>query len=298
MKAEHGVTPHGHGPGRMTADPRRTSFLLEDQGAPDSAEPTETRDPRYINREISWLDFNSRVLAIAADRRLPALERAKFLAIVSRNLDDFFQVRVAGLRERMRAGVGAPAPDGSSPVELLSAIRTRVQETVRWQSQIFCEDVAPDLEAAGIRFSGWEALDADELAYLDEVFEQRIFPVLTPLAVDPAHPFPYISNLSLNLAVVVRDPQRNSRRIARVKVPPLLPRFVMMPDGERFVRLEEVIARNLSALFPGMEIVDQHPFRVTRNADFDTEGDEAEDLLLAVENVLQRRRRSEWAVRL
>jgi polyphosphate kinase len=298
MKAEQGVTPPGHRLGKVAGDPRRASFLPEDQVPPHSTEGAEARDPRYINREISWLDFNSRVLAIAADRRLPALERAKFLAIVSRNLDDFFQVRVAGLRERIRAGIGPPAPDGSTPVELLSAIRTRVQETVRWQSRIFCDDVAPDLEEAGIRFSGWETLDADELAYLDDVFEQRIFPVLTPLAVDPAHPFPYISNLSMNLAVVVRDPQRGSRRIARVKVPPLLPRFVMMPDGERFVRLEEVIARNLSALFPGMEIVDQHPFRVTRNADFDTDEDDADDLLLAVENVLQRRRRSEEVVRL
>jgi len=168
----------------------------------------------------------------------------------------------------------------------------------RSQSRVFGEQVAPDLEAVGIRLPAWESLNDDDLAYLYELFERRIFPVLTPLAVDPGHPFPYISNLSLNLAVVVRDPDRLSTRIARVKVPPLLPRFVMMPDGQRFLRLEEVIARHLGALFPGMEILDQHPFRVTRNADFDTEEDEAEDLLVAVENVLQRRRSSEQAVRL
>src|SRR4029077_11573269 len=166
------------------------------------------------------------------------------------------------------------------------------------QSAIFATQVVPELAAAGIRLVGWDELDDDDRAFLTGVFDEQLFPILTPLAVDPAHPFPYVSNLSLNLAVVVRAPGELTRRIARVKVPPLLPRFVVLPDGERFVPLEQLIARRLSALFPGMEIVENFPFHVTRNADYDIDLDEGEDMVAAVESVLRRRRRSPIVVRL
>src|SRR5438132_2034920 len=221
-------------------------------------------DRRLLNRELSFLDFNARVLALAENPSLPLLERAKFLAIFSENLDEFFQVRVAGLKDQLAAGLGASA-DGDSPSEQLEAIRVQVELLVERQVHVFLKSMAPALAENGIVFSDWEGLDDDDRAYLVDVFEQHIYPVLTPLAVDPGHPFPYISNMSLNLAVIVRDPISNERRFARVKVPPLLPRFVVMPDGERFVPLEQVIAAHLHLLFPGMEIESHHPFRVTRN---------------------------------
>jgi polyphosphate kinase len=252
---------------------------------------------RYLNRHLSWLDFNARVLALAADGALPLLERAKFLAIFSTNLDEFFQVRVGGLTEQRSAGLLTLSPDGLTVGVQLEAIRERVLTLVARQTSLFRE-VATQLEAAGLRFSDYRSLDDDDRAHLDRVFEEQVFPVLTPLAVDPAHPFPYISNLSLNLAVVVGDPDSPATRIARVKVPQLLPRFVVMPDGERFVPLEQVIAAHLEQLFPGMRILGQHPFRVTRNADFALEEEEAEDLLTAVEAILRMRRRSPRVVRL
>jgi len=245
---------------------------------------------RFINRELSWLDFNERVLAQAADPTLPVLERAKFLAIFANNLDEFYQVRVAGLKDQVAAGLASLVPDGATPSEQLRAIRVRVEELVAQQTKLFHSEIAPGLEEVGIRFSDWRTLDDDDREHLVEIFNERIFPVLTPLAVDPAHPFPYISNLSLNLAVVVLDPRSNSPHFARVKVPPILPRFVVMPDGERFVPLEQVIAAHLDQLFPGMEIIDHYPFRVTRNADVNVEEEEAGDLLAAVENELSRRR--------
>jgi polyphosphate kinase len=245
---------------------------------------------RYINRELSWLDFNARVLRHAEDGRTPLLERAKFLAIFSENLDEFFQVRVAGLKDQAAAGVTATSADRTSPADQLRAIRSKVEDLLVRQSRAFRDDVVPALAANGIILSNWEQLDDDDRAALVEEFEQRIFPVLTPLAVDPGHPFPYISNLSLNLAVSVRDPVADERRFARVKVPPLLSRFVVMPDGERFVPLEQVIAAHLDALFPGMVVESHSPFRVTRNADLSLEEDEADDLLAAVELELRRRR--------
>jgi polyphosphate kinase len=271
-----------------------------DRREPASAEeaPAKASGKRYLSRELSWLDFNARVLALAENRSLPVLERAKFLAIFSQNLDEFFQVRVGGLRVQEEAGIGVTPGDEDTPAGKLEAISVRVGELVARSSAIFSEQVASALVAVGIKFSDWDALDDDDRAYLDAVFEEQIFPVLTPLAVDPAHPFPFISNLSMNLAVVVRAPGQLTRRTARVKVPPILPRFVVMPDGERFVAVEQVIARHLGTLFPGMEIVAHHPFRVTRNTDFDTDMDEAEDLLTAVESVLLRRRHSELVVRL
>jgi polyphosphate kinase len=260
--------------------------------------PAEAEKRPYLNRELSWLEFNARVLAIAEDLDRPVLERAKFLAIFSRNLDEFFQVRVGGLREQLVAGVGSTAPDAMTPAEQLSAIRERVQEQIHRQSTIFAKEVEPDLKAAGIRICDWGELDEADRKHLGSEFEQHMFPVLTPLAVDPAHPFPYISNLSLNLAVVVHDPVHDVQRIARMKIPPLLPRLVPLPDGERFVPLEQVIGSHLASLFRGMEIVDHHPFRVTRNADYDLDDDEGEDLVAAVERVLLQRRRSPLAVRL
>ncbi len=254
-------------------------------------------DSRFLNRELSWLDFNARVLALAENPSVPLLERAKFLAIFSQNLDEFFQVRVSGLQEQLAAGLRATSPDGLGPLAQLRGIRHRVEELVARQSAVFTKEVAPALEEHGIRFCDWDGLTDDDRRFLYGVFEEHVFPVLTPLAVDPAHPFPYISNLSLNLAVVVRDPVTGDERFARVKVPPLLPRFVALPDERAFVPLEQLIAARLDTLFPGMEILAHHPFRVTRDADFELE-DEAEDLLEAIESVLRRRSRFGHAVRL
>jgi polyphosphate kinase len=245
---------------------------------------------RFLNRELSWLAFNARVLALAEDPLVPLLERVKFLAIFSQNLDEFFQVRVAGLKDQVAAGLTKPSPDGRSPLEQLRAVREHVTALLRRQEQIFLEEIVPALSEVGIIFSAWHELDDEDVKYLDEVFAERIFPVLTPLAVDPGHPFPYISDLSLNLAVIVRDPVAEARRFARVKVPLLLPRFVVMPDGERFVPLEVVISRHLGTLFPGLDVEDHFTFRVTRNTDLTLEEEEADDLLEAVEMELRRRR--------
>jgi polyphosphate kinase len=245
---------------------------------------------RYRNRELSWLDFNERVLALAEDERVPLLERAKFLAIFSQNLDEFFQVRVAALKDQVAGEVGALSPDGRTSAQQLLDIRDQVDRLLPRLQVCFLDQVAPGLAAAGIKLSSWADVDEDDEKFLVETFEERIFPVLTPLAVDPGHPFPYISNLSLNLAVIVRDPDEGARRFARVKVPSLLPRFVVLPDGERYVPLELVIAAHLDQLFPGMEIEQHHAFRVTRNTDLTLEEEEADDLLAAVEIELRRRR--------
>src|SRR5918994_274898 len=248
-------------------------------------------DPQFRrNRERSWIDFNERVLALAEDERIPLLERAKFLAIFAQNLDEFFQVRVAGLKDQVAAGLTATSPDGLTPARQLAVIRQRLNVAVPRLQSDFLERVAPALAEAGIKLSSWNELDEDDEKFLVEAFEDRIFPVLTPLAVDPGHPFPYISSLSLNLAVVVRDPVLNEQRFSRVKVPDILPRFVVLPDGERFIPLEQVIAAHLDQLFPGMAIEQHHAFRVTRNADLTVEEEEADDLLAAVEIELRRRR--------
>ena len=253
--------------------------------------PGTDGEHRLLNRELSRLDYYARVLSNAGDAAIPLLERCKFVAFFSSYLDELFQVQVAGLKDQLAAGLGGtPSPDGLSANDQLRLIAERVAELVDRQSELFVHDLVPALGAAGIRFSGYLDLDDEDLAYLDGVFEHRVFPVLTPLAVDPGHPFPYISNLSLNLAITVCDPITGERRFARVKVPPLLPRFVVLPDGERFVPLEQVIAAHLDALFPGMDVIDQHPFRVTRNADLTLEEEEADDLLAAVELELRRRR--------
>jgi polyphosphate kinase len=258
---------------------------------PFERSPTLATEPeRFLNRELSWLDFNARVLALAEDPSVPLLERVKFLAIFSQNLDEFFQVRVAGLKDQVAGGITKRTPDGRTPAQQLVEVRDRVSELIARQEQVFLDQVVPELAAEGFIFSQWHELDDDDRKYLDEVFEERIFPVLTPLAVDPGHPFPYISDLSLNLAVVMEDPGTQERRFARVKVPLLLPRFVVMPDGERFVPLEQVISQHLDTLFPGLDIVGHDAFRVTRNADLTLEEEEADDLLEAVEVELRRRR--------
>jgi polyphosphate kinase len=252
---------------------------------------------RYLNRELSFLDFVARVLALAEDATVPLLERAKFLAIVSEHLDEFFQVRVAGMMEQLAAGLRTTIPDGLDLVELLREIRARVSALGEREAEVLAKELLPALEEHGVGFAQWDDLTGDEQAYLDNLFTENIFPVLTPLAVDPAHPFPYISNLSLNLAVTVRDSATGEERFARVKVPPLLPRFLALPDAQRFVLLEQLIAAKLEMLFPGMEVLAHSPFRVTRDTDFELE-DEAEDLLEAVESVLRRRSRFGRVVRL
>ncbi len=253
---------------------------------------------RFANRELSWLDFDARVLALAEDNTRPLLERVRFLAIFSINLDEFFQIRVAGLKEQVSVGLASTSPDGMTAREQLDAISRRVRLLNKRQNQIWAKSVRPRLDAAGISVVDWEDLRGDDRVHLRQTFEKRVFPILTPLSVDPAHPFPYISDLSLNLAVVVRDPSTQIRRFARVKVPPNIPRFVPLPDGARFIPQEQVISANLDMLFPGMEIVAVHPFRVTRDLDLDLEIDAADDLLAAIESILRQRERSPEAVRL
>ena len=255
-------------------------------------------EDRFLNRELSRLDFDSRVLTMAEDATRPLAERIRFLAIVSDSLDDFFQVRVAGLHEQVMAPVSLTSPDGMTPEDQLEGIGERVRDLMSRQSAAFSGDIAPALTEAGVRIITTRDLSKADRVQLANLFQERIFPVLTPLAVDPAHPFPYISNLSLNLAVMVRDPARHQPRFARVKVPPLLPRFIALPDGHRFVPLEQVIALHLPVLFPGMEIASHHFFRVTRDADLDLDDDEAEDLMVAVQAELLRKRRKGRAVRL
>jgi len=262
---------------------------------PDSLGPDNP--DRFINRELSWLDFNARVLALAEDPRVPLLERVRFLAIFGSNLDEFFQVRVAGLYDQVAARVNTRTADGRTPEEQLVAIRQRVLELTGHAEGVLASGLVAALADSGLALVDWGDLDEADTKHLSEVFQQRIFPVLTPLAVDPGHPFPYISNLSLNLAVRVVDPVTGERRFARVKVPSLLPRFVPLPDGGRLVPLEQVIAAHLGVLFPGMDIADYSVFRVTRNADLTLDEDEADDLLAAVE-VEVRRRRFGRAVRL
>jgi polyphosphate kinase len=253
---------------------------------------------RFTNREQSRLDFGARLLDLAEDHGLPLLERTKFLAIFSELLDEFYQIRVAALEDQVAAGVRMRSVDGMRPGEQLTMIRSRVEELVRREDHIFLDEIVPALAEAGIRLSSWSSLDDEDRDHLVDVFQREVYPVLTPLAFDPGHPFPYISNLSLNLVVEVHDPFSSERRIARVKVPPVLPRFVVMPDGERFVPLEQLISAHLDSLFPGMTIGDHYAFRVTRNADLALEEDEADDLLIAIEQEVRKRRTSKEALRL
>jgi polyphosphate kinase len=245
---------------------------------------------RFANRELSRLDFGARLLDLAEDASLPLLERVKFMAIFSELLDEFFQVRVAGLEDQVVGGITTRSADGLRPREQLVAIRQRTTELVRRQDRIFLEHLEVELANAGIRIESYEKLGQEDRDALREFFVAAIYPILTPLAVDPGHPFPMISNLSLNLAVQVRDPATGEERLARVKVPPVLPRFLPLGDGERFVPVDQVIAAHLDTLFPGMVLGEPETFRVTRNADLSLEEEEAEDLLIALEMELRRRR--------
>lgn len=254
-----------------------------------SNSPIDLPADRFLDRELSWLAFNQRVLELAEDANLPVLERAKFLAIFASNLDEFFMVRVAGLKRRIATGIAVRSASGKSPKDVLESIWDRAHALQREHAQVFQGEVLPEMRASGIELLRYEQLTADERATLDTFFHAQVFPVLTPLAVDPSHPFPYISGLSLNLAVVVRNPVTGNELFARVKVPPLLPRFVPL-GSQRFVPLEDLMAAHLNELFPGMQILQHHSFRVTRNEDVEVEEDDAENLLLALERELMRRR--------
>jgi polyphosphate kinase len=271
------------------APPATTAALVEN----------ELPEHRYLNRELSWLDFNARVLALAADTSLPLLERAKFLAIFASNLDEFYMVRVAGLKRRDEMGLSVRSADGLTPREQLRRIGEQTQQIAIRHAQVFLDSVRPGLAAEGIHVVTWADVDQAERDRLATYFNEQVFPVLTPLAVDPAHPFPFVSGLSLNLAVTVRQPEDGGQHFARVKVPDNVDRFVELDKrqgddegkGEvRFLPTEELIAAFLPTLFPGLEIVEHHAFRITRNADFEVEEDRDEDLLQALERELARRR--------
>jgi polyphosphate kinase len=252
---------------------------------------------RFLNRELSWLEFTRRVLAQAEDASRPLLERVKFVAIFSRNLDEFFQVRVAGLQDEVEAGIGAIVPDGRTPQGQLREIRERVLELTASAQELFRGQILPALAASGIQLVGWEDLAPEERVGLAARFEAELHPVLVPLAVDPAHPFPYVSDLSLNVGAVLRRPADGSRRFARVKVPPFAVRF-WRADGERFVPVEQVIRAHLARLFPEDEVVAAGYFRVTRDADLELRERESSDLVKDLEAGLRRRMRGSDAVRM
>ena len=247
---------------------------------------------RLIDRELSWLAFNERVLELAEDPSNPLLERCRYLAIFSSNLDDFFMIRVASVKRKLENGVTKKNTAGYSPQELIAEISQKTQELIARQTKCFHSDLLPKLKEHGIELTNWENLTQDEVDYINRIFEKRIFPVLTPLAVDPSHPFPYISGLSLNLAVLVKQPDTNEELFARVKVPASLPRFIETTEfaSTRFISLEKVIIANLHQLFPGMEIEDYYTFRITRNADLELEEEESENLLQSMEQELLRRK--------
>lgn len=257
--------------------------------APDASLP----DHRYHDRELSWLAFNQRVLELAEDPALPELERANFLAIFASNLDEFFMVRVAGLKRRILTGLAMPTNVGRAPTDVLSDISSEAHALQLRHAAAWTDQVRPALADAGIEITEWQDLTDAEREALTDYFGAQVFPVLMPLAVDPAHPFPYISGLSLNLAIRIRNARTGRQEFARLKVPPMLPRFVEVPGGGeilRFIRLEELIANHLDDLFPGMEVLDHHAFRLTRNEDVEIEEDESENLIQALEAELLRRR--------
>lgn len=262
-----------------------------------SAETTAAADTttRYIDRELSWLAFNQRVLEMAEDAAIPVLERANFLAIFASNLDEFFMVRVAGLKRRIVTDLAVPTNIGTAPTKQLEQILSTAYELQQRHIKCFLEQVQPELAASGIKIVSWESLDRADREVLTAYYEANIYPVLMPLAVDPAHPFPYISGRTLNLSIRVRNPRTGKVEFARLKVPQMLPRFVRVDqresiDNVRFVAIEELIANQLDGLFPGMEVIDHHVFRLTRNEDMVIEEDESEDLIQALEKELLRRR--------
>ncbi len=302
------VSPAGVVPPSTSTSPEAATGLrparppvppVTDPVAPPAPTPeeasTDLPDDRYLNRELSWLDFNARVLALAEDTSQPLLERAKFLAIFASNLDEFFMVRVAGLKRRDDTGLAVRSADGLTPREQLARISERCQALADRHARVFQDSVMPALVEHRIRVLRWSDLTAEQRDQVTSYFYDQVFPVLTPLAVDPAHPFPYISGLSLNLAVTVRDPEAHTERFARVKVPNNVPRLVPIVTGVAetdavFLPVEDLIAAHLGELFTGMEVAEHHAFRVTRNADLDVEEDRDEDLLQALERELARRR--------
>ena len=266
----------------MNSFPHKSKFALIE------ANPRE----HLVDREISWLAFNERVLQLAEDSDVPLLERCRYLAIFSSNLDDFFMIRVATLKRKLESGISKRNSAGFSPTELMNEISTQTQKLIDRQTRLFKEDLIPKLQNKGIEFVSWSDLTEDEIEYLTKLFRDRIFPVLTPLAVDPAHPFPYISGLSLNLAVIVKRPENSEELFARVKVPASLPRFIETKNStaSRFIAIEKLIIANLHELFPGMNIEDYYTFRLTRNADLELEEEESENLLESMEQELLRRK--------
>lgn len=262
----------------------------------DQDEPVDAElpDHRYLDRELSWLAFNQRVLELAEDPDLPVLERANYLAIFASNLDEFFMVRVAGLKRRIVTGLAVPTNIGRAPAEVLADISTEAHRLQLRHADAWTTLVRPALDEAGVSVVSYESLDADDRERLYEFFQAQVFPVLMPLAVDPAHPFPYISGLSLNLAIRIRNARTGRQEFARLKVPPMLPRFVDVRGSEgrgvRYLPLEDLISNHLDDLFPGMEVLDHHAFRLTRNEDVAIEEDESENLIQALEAELLRRR--------
>ncbi len=270
---------------RVVAD----AFDVDPPYVPEADDLDLAFPDRFLDRELSWLRLNQRVLELAEDSTLPLLERVRFLAIFASNLDEFFMVRVAGLKRRIAAGVAVRAASGLMPREVLEQILEKTAELSSRHARVFRDEIIPALDEQSIELVRWEGLQKDEQKAAKKIFKERVFPVLTPLAVDPAHPFPYISGLSLNLAVLVRNPKSGKEHFARVKVPPIFSRFVPL-GNQRFVPLEDVIGEHLKRLFPGMEVLKVHTFRVTRNEDLEVEEDDAENLLKALEKELLRRR--------
>ncbi len=251
----------------------------------------ELPEDRFLERELSWLDFNQRVLELAEDPTTPLLERINYLSIFASNLDEFFMVRVASLKRRIATGIAVTSPSGLSPQQVLQKISERTRVLQQRHSALFINELLPKLAEADINLVHISSLTEDEKKKLHDYFTMQVFPVLTPLAVDPAHPFPYISGLSLNLAVVLRNPKTKGEHFARVKVPPLLPRFVSVPDStNRYIPLEDVMGEFLGELFQGMEVIQHHTFRVTRNEDLEVDEEEGENLLIQLEKELLRRR--------
>ena len=266
----------------------------------DLLPPLESFKDRFIDRELTWLDFNERVLEQAEDHTLPLLERAWFLAIFSSNLDEFYMVRVAGLMRRIKAGITPVRASGLDAHQVLAQVTSRTKELTARQAALFQEDIRPALAEHNVKILGWDELNSDQQERLTRYFRHQIYPVLTPLAVDPSHPFPYISGLSLNLAVILRNPRSGKEHFARIKVPDSLPRLIQVPGREldaadkaagcAVIPIEIVIGQHLDHLFPGMDILEHHLFRVTRNEDLEVEEDDAENLLKAMEKELERRR--------
>jgi polyphosphate kinase len=266
-----------------------TEDLADDLEHGTGPEASPVAIHRHLNRELSWLDFNDRVLTLASEPGIPLLERAKFCAIASTNLDEFFQVRVAALRDQVAAGIDTPTADDRTPLQQITEISAALPKLIERQERIFSEELVPLLAEQGVALVAWADLSAADQRRMTAYYEERVFPVLTPLALDPGHPFPYISNLALSIAAHVADPNTGDRRFVRLKVPDLFPRLVEVGDG-RYVPAEELIAAHLHTLFVGMIVEEWSTFRVTRNADLTLEEEEADDLLEAVELELRRRR--------